>query len=66
MTVSVGDVVQFADGGAKGDLGRVCKDNGITVNVHFRAGGCLRVAKAALEATNGSAPECDKNCANAA
>ena len=65
MTVSVGDVVTFADGGAKGDLGRVCKDNGITVHVHFRSGGCLRVAKAALEVANGNAPECDKNCAHA-
>ena len=65
MAVSVGDVVTFMDGGAKGDLGRVCKDNGITVNVHFRAGGCLRVAKAALEVANGNAPECDKNCAQA-
>ena len=66
MTIAVGDVVKFADGGARGDLGRVCKDNGITVNVNFRSGGCLRVAKAALEATTGSAPECDKDCANAA
>ena len=64
MTVSVGDVVRFADGGANGDLGRVCKDNGITVNVHFRAGGYLRVAKAALETTTGSAPECNEEQAN--
>ena len=66
MTISVGDVVRFTDGGAKGDLGRVCKDNGITVHVNFRSGGCLRVAKAALETTTGNAPECDKDCSNAA
>lgn len=66
MTVSVGDVVRFANGGANGDLGRVCKDNGFTVNVNFRSGGCLRVAKAALETTTGSAPDCDKDCGNAA
>lgn len=66
MTVSVGDVVKFADGGAKGDLGRVCRDNGITVHVNFKSGGCLRVAKAALEPTTGNAPECTKDCANAA
>ncbi len=66
MTVSVGDVVKFANGDAKGELGRVCKDNGITVHVNFKAGGCLRVAKAALEATAGKAPECNKDCANAA
>ena len=66
MSVSVGDVVKFAGQGANADLGRVCKDNGITVCVHFRAGGCLRVAKAALEVTNGNAPavtdECSAGC----
>lgn len=66
MTVSVGDVVKFANMDAKSDFGRVCKDNGITVNVNFKSGGCLRVAKAALETTTGKAPECNKNCANAA
>ena len=66
MSISVGDVVKFANGGANGDLGHVCKDNGITVNVHFKSGGCLRVAKGALEVTTGKAPPCDKDCANAA
>lgn len=66
MSVSVGDVVKFASMDAKSDLGRVCKDNGFTVNVNFKAGGCLRVAKSALEATTGKAPDCDKKCANAA
>ena len=62
MSISVGDVVMFANGDAKGDVGRVCKDNGITVCVHFKNGGCLRVAKAALEVTNGPAPECSAEC----
>ena len=62
MTIAVGDVVKFANGDAKGELGRVCKDNGITVCVHFKAGGCLRVAKGALEVTDGVAPECSGNC----
>lgn len=62
MSVAVGDVVTFADSNAKGDLGRVCKDNGITVCVHFKSGGCLRVAKGALVVTNGNAPECSEKC----
>lgn len=62
MSVSVGDVVRFTAQGAKSDLGRVCKDNGITVCVQFKSGGCLRVAKGALEVTTGSAPECSDKC----
>ena len=62
MSVSVGDVVKFKDHGAKADLGRVCKDNGITVCVHFTSGGCLRVAKAALEVTSGNAPAVSEEC----
>ena len=62
MSIAVGDVVKFANAGGKADLGRVCKDNGITVCVHFRSGGCLRVAKAALEVTDGAAPECSAEC----
>ena len=62
MTVSVGDVVRFANGEAKNDVGRVCKDNGFTVCVHFKAGGCVRVAKAALEPASGEAPECTGQC----
>lgn len=62
MSIAVGDVVKFKEGGGKPDLGRVCKDNGITVCVHFKAGGCLRVAKGALEVTNGNAPECSEKC----
>ena len=62
MSVSVGDIVKFAGQGAKADIGRVCKDNGITVCVHFKAGGCLRVAKAALEVTTGNAPPASEEC----
>ena len=62
MTISVGDVVRFANSDAKGDLGRVCKDNGITVCVHFKSGGCLWVAKGALEVTEGKAPDCSAEC----
>lgn len=62
MSISVGDVVRFTNSGAKGDLGRVCKDNGITVCVHFKSGGCLRVAKGALEVTTGNAPNCSDAC----
>ncbi|NNG05926.1 MAG: hypothetical protein HKM95_17740 [Inquilinus sp.] len=62
MSVSVGDVVRFTSQGAKSDLGRVCKDNGITVCVEFKSSGCLRVAKGALEVTTGSAPECSEKC----
>ena len=66
MSVSVGDVVQFAGHGPKADIGRVCKDNGITVCVHFKSGGCLRVAKAALEVnpTAKGAPEVSEECAS--
>ena len=62
MSVSVGDVVKFANGAGTEDIGRVCKDNGITVCVHFKSGGCLRVAKAALEVTEGKAPACSEEC----
>ena len=31
MAISVGDVVKFADSGRKGEIGRVCKDNGIKI-----------------------------------
>lgn len=62
MAISVGDVVRIANSDAKGDLGRVCKDNGITVCVHFKSGGCLRVAKGALEAIEGKAPDCSAEC----
>lgn len=62
MTISVGDVVRFAKQGANSELGRVCKDNGITVCVYFKSGGCLRVAKGALEVTEGKAPECSAAC----
>jgi len=62
MSISVGDVVKFSNASGKADLGRVCKDNGITVCVHFNAGGCLRVAKAALEVTSGPAPAVSEEC----
>jgi len=62
MTIAVGDVVRFTSSDAKGDLGRVCKDNGFTVCVHFKSGGCLRVAKGALEVTEGKAPDCSAAC----
>lgn len=62
MSVAVGDVVVIANQGGKADPGRVCKDNGITVCVHFRSGGCLRVAKAALEVIDGNAPACSDEC----
>ncbi len=64
MTISVGDVVKFADSGRKGEIGRVCKDNGITVCVHFKSSGCLRVAKGDLEPASGNAPECSEDCKN--
>ena len=62
MSVNVGDVVRFKREGSKGELGRVCKDNGISVCVHFKASGCLRVLKDDLEATSGKAPECSAEC----
>ena len=62
MSVNVGDVVRFKSEGSKGELGRVCKDNGISVCVHFKASGCLRVLKDDLEATSGKAPECSAGC----
>ena len=62
MSISIGDVVKFINADAKAEIGRVCKDNGITVCVHFKSGGCLRVAKAALEVTDGSAPACSDEC----
>jgi hypothetical protein len=62
MAVAVGDVVRFKDSGPKGELGRVCKDNGITVYVQFKSSGCLRIGKDDLEVTTGSAPECSPEC----
>lgn len=62
MSVNVGDVVRFKSEGTKGELGRVCKDNGISVCVHFKSSGCLRVLKDDLEATSGKAPECSAAC----
>ena len=62
MSVNVGDVVRFKSEGSKGELGRVCKDNGISVCVHFKSSGCLRVLKDDLEATAGKAPECSAAC----
>ena len=62
MSVNVGDVVRFKSEGSKGELGRVCKDNGISVCVLFKSSGCLRVLKDDLEATAGKAPECSAAC----
>ena len=62
MSVNVGDVVRFKSEGSKGELGRICKDNGISVCVHFKTSGCLRVLKDDLETTAGKAPECSAEC----
>ena len=62
MAVSVGDVVRFADTGSRGEIGRVCKDNGVTVCVQFARTGCLRVSKSDLEEASGKAPECSEKC----
>ncbi len=62
MSVVIGDVVTFKGSGPKGEIGRVCKDNGITVCVQFKSSGCLRVGKDDLEVTDGSAPECSQQC----
>ena len=66
MSVMVGDVVKFKDSGPKGEIGRVCKDNGISVCVQFQSSGCLRVGKADLEVdvevAQGKVPECSKQC----
>lgn len=62
MTVNVGDIVKFVDSGKKGEIGRVCKDNGISACVQFKSSGCLRVAKSDLEVTTGKAPECSPQC----
>ena len=62
MSVVVGDIVKFKDSGAKGEIGRVCKDNGISVCVQFRSTGCLRVGKSDLEPATGKAPECSGAC----
>lgn len=61
MTVALGDIVKFKDSSG-GEIGRVCKDNKITVCVKFEKSGCLRVAKSDLEVTTGKAPECDEAC----
>ena len=62
MSVAVGDVVKFSGSGPKGEIGRVCKDNGITVCVQFASSGCLRVGKEDREVTTGNAPECSRQC----
>lgn len=62
MTVNVGDIVKFADSGPKGEIGRICKDNGISMCVQFKLTGCLRVSKSDLEVTTGKAPECSDKC----
>ena len=62
MTIGLGDVVRFADSGPKGEIGRVCKDNGISVCVQFKDSGCLRVGKRDLEPADGNAPECSGGC----
>lgn len=62
MTVNVGDIVKFQDSGKKGEIGRVCKDNGVSVCVQFKSSGCLRVSKRDLEITEGKAPECSTQC----
>ena len=62
MSIGVGDVVRFKDTGSGGEIGRVCKDNGVSVCVQFKTSGCLRVAKRDLEVTSGKAPECSQEC----
>ena len=62
MAISVGDIVKFKDASSKGEVGRVCKDNGISVCVHFHSTGCLRVSKRDLEPASGKAPDCDEPC----
>ena len=62
MAVNLGDIVKFKDSGPKGEVGRVCKDNGISVCVEFSGTGCLRVVKSDLEPTSGKAPECGQKC----
>jgi uncharacterized protein YodC (DUF2158 family) len=62
MSVVVGDVVRFKDAGPKSEIGRVCRDNGLTVCVQFQISGCLRVGKSDLEVTTGKAPECSQEC----
>lgn len=60
--IVAGDIVRFKDTGPGGEIGRVCKDNGISAIVHFKVTGCLRVGKRDLEVTTGKAPECKGNC----
>ena len=62
MSVEIGDVVKFKDSGSRGEIGRVCKDHGISVSVQFKSTGCLRVRKNDLEPATGKAPECAGNC----
>ncbi len=62
MSIAIGDIVKFKDSGAKGEIGRVCKDKGISVYVHFKSTGCLRVGKNDLEPASGKAPECNGAC----
>ncbi len=64
MSIAVGDIVKFKDASAGAEIGRVCKDNKVTVCVQFQKSGCLRVAKSDLEITTGKAPECDEACKN--
>jgi uncharacterized protein YodC (DUF2158 family) len=52
MTVNVGDIVKFKDSGSKGEIGRVCKDNGISVCVQFKSSSNAR--RAAESAPDGS------------
>lgn len=62
MSVSVGDIVKFRDSGRKGEIGRVCRDNGFTACVQFKRTGCLRVSKDDLEEATGKAPDCSQQC----
>lgn len=62
MSVAVGDVVRFKGEGKKGEVGRVCKDNGLSACVQFKSSGCLRVSKNDLETADGKAPECNGTC----
>ncbi len=64
MAVAVGDIVRFKDTGPKGEVGRICKDNGVSACINFKSTGCLRARKDDLEVTTGSAPECGADCKN--
>ena len=62
MAIDIGDIVQFADVGPEAELGRVCKDNGMTACVFFKSSGCLRVRKCDLMIASGNVPECPPEC----